>query len=115
MKENFTSIIKWSEDTFPTASLEGQLEKFADEMKEWLATDRTDIVELADMAIVALSVARFSVAESMFCFECVIRQLNSTLFTGFDLENAIDEKMATNRKREWNFNNGQYQHKELTE
>lgn len=113
MKESFTSIIKWSEDTFPTASLKGQLEKFADETQEWLATNRTDIVELADLAIVAMSVARFSAVEAMYCFECVIRQLEMTLFTRFDLEKAIDEKMAINRKREWNFNNGRYQHKEL--
>lgn len=111
MKETVASIIKWSEETFgDNITLEGQATKFYDELNEWLATDRTDITELADLAIVASSVARFSVIEAMFCFDAVEEELYRSQFTEQQLEDAIDDKMQINRQRKWSIGKGNYQH-----
>lgn len=113
MKETIKSIIEWSEETFgDNITLEGQLTKFRDELNEWLATDRTDITELADLAIVASSVARFSVIEAVSCFACVAEEGSRSQFTEQQLEEAINKKMKTNRSRKWEKKDGQYQHVE---
>lgn len=111
MKETVASIIKWSEETFgDNITLEGQVTKFYDELNEWLATDRTDITELADLAIVASSAARFSVIEAMFCFDAVEEELYRSQFTELQLEEAINEKQAINRQRKWTIGKGNFQH-----
>lgn len=110
-QETVISIIKWSEETFGNnITLEGQLNKFNEEKAEWLATNRKDIYELADMAIVACSIARFSVVESMFCFGRVEEELCRSIFATRELEEAINKKMKTNRSRVWEKKDGQYQH-----
>lgn len=110
-QETVASIIKWSEETFgDNITLEGQLTKFCDELNEWLATGRTDITELADLAIVASSVARFSVIEAISCFACVAEEGSRSQFTEQQLKEAINEKQATNRSRVWEKKDGQYQH-----
>lgn len=111
-KETIQSIIEWHTKTFPNATLEGQLEKFKKERKEWLDSEHTDISELADMFIVACGVARFDTIEAMFCFGRVDDNLTISVFQTKELEKAIDKKMEINRKRKWNFQDGQYQHKE---
>lgn len=35
MKETIETIIQWHAETFPNATLDGQIEKFNDEHKEW--------------------------------------------------------------------------------
>lgn len=114
MKESIKSIAEWSEHTFPDATLDGQLQKFKDEKREWWDSERDDILELADMFIVACSLTRFNSPEAMFCFGRVEEELCHSAFVTQDLEKAVDEKMAINRKRQWNFSNGQYQHKGST-
>ena len=110
-QETVASIIKWSEETFgDNITLEGQLTKFRDELNEWLATDRTDITELADLAIVASSVARFGVIEAISCFACVAEEGSRSQFAGQQLEEAINNKMAINRKRKWSIGKGNFQH-----
>jgi hypothetical protein len=111
MKETVASIIKWSEETFgDNITLEGQLQKFKDEIEEWFESDQKDIEELADMAIVASSVARFSVVEAIRCFSYVAESLSYSKFTVSELEEAINKKQAKNRKRKWGKGKGNYQH-----
>lgn len=110
-QETVASIIKWSEETFGNnITLEGQLSKFKEEKVEWLATNREDIEELADLAIVASSIARFSVVEAMFCFGRVEEELCHSSFTTQELEEAINKKMQKNLLRNWEKKDGQYQH-----
>lgn len=111
-KETIQSIIEWHTKTFPNATLEGQLEKFKKERKEWLDSEHTDISELADMFIVACGVARFSIVDALYLFKDCIDEASKAVITFGMLETAIEKKMGINRKRKWNFENGQYQHKE---
>lgn len=110
MKETVYSIAAWSQEVFPDATFEGQLNKFKGEKSEWLATNRADIYELADMAIVASSIARFSVVEAMFCFGRVEEELLVSGFATWQLEEAINKKMEKNFLRTWEKKDGQYQH-----
>ena len=110
MNETILSIANWSQEVFPDANLEGQLNKFRLEKAEWLASKREDIEELADMAIVASSIARFSVVEAMFCFGRAEEELCHSSFTTQELEEAINKKMQKNLLRTWEKKDGQYQH-----
>lgn len=111
MKETILTIAKWSEETFgDNITLEGQIKKFEDELDEWLDSDREDIMELADMAIVACSVARFSFADTIDLFQRISYELSRTLYTGEELEKAITKKMRINRKRKWAVGKGNFQH-----
>jgi hypothetical protein len=111
MKETVASIIKWSEETFgDNITLEGQLEKFLDERKEWLESGRKDLSELADLTIVASSVARFSLVDAAVCFAHIDAELKLSGFSADDLETAINKKMAVNRQRKWAVGKGNYQH-----
>lgn len=111
MSETIKSIIEWSEKTFGNnITLEGQLEKFLDERKEWLESDRKDLSELADLTIVASSVARFSLVDAALCFAHIDTELKLSGFSADDLETAINEKMAINRQRKWSIGKGNYQH-----
>lgn len=115
MKETIKSIIDWHETTFPDATLEAQIEKFYNEHSEFVETDRTDIMELADMLIVACGIARFDLLSAAFCFSMCQKEFEASKSDDIDivsLAKAIDDKMQTNRERTWNFENGQYQHKE---
>lgn len=110
-QETVASIIKWSEETFgDNITIEGQLQKFKDEIEEWFDSDQKDIEELADMAIVASSVARFSVIEAIRCFSYVAERLNFSKFTMPELEEAINKKQEKNRKRKWGKGKGNFQH-----
>ena len=110
MKETILSIANWSQEVFADANLEGQLNKFKEEKAEWLATNKEDIYELADMAIVACSIARFSVVEAMFCFARIEEELYHSMFSTKELEEAINKKMQKNLLRAWEKKDGQYQH-----
>lgn len=122
MVENFQSIIKWHTDTFPDATLLGQLEKFKVEKEEWLQSQHItddglivgDITELVDMFIVACGVARFSPYEALYCFRSIANNIEGSMFATIDLERAVDAKMEINRARKWDKQNGMYQHKEVT-
>lgn len=111
MSETIKSIIEWSEETFgDNITLEGQLHKFDDEVEEWFLSAQKDIEELADMAIVASSVARFSVVEAMRCFAYVANRLAYSQFSITELEEAINKKQEKNRTRKWSIGKGNYQH-----
>lgn len=111
-KETIQSIIEWQEQTFPDATLEGQIKKFKIEHLEYSMSHPKDISELADMFIVACGIARFDYIKSFSCFTIIDDILESSSFTDSDFVKAVDDKMAINRKRKWNFQDGQYQHKE---
>ena len=112
MKETIKSIIEWHETTFPDATLKGQKEKYHKEFQEWHMSGCKDISELADMAICACGIARFCTVDAMFLFKDIIDSARNAEITLGMLETAIEKKMGINRKRKWNFENGQYQHKE---
>ena len=110
MKETVETIIRWHANTFPQATLVGQLEKFYEERMGYEEAKRPHkLEELADMYIVACGICRFDAylgAEAM-------AEMDS-LFTHHDKRNikkAIDKKMAINRKRSWNCSrDGYYKH-----
>lgn len=109
MKETVETIIRWHANTFPQATLVGQLEKFYEERIEYEEAKRPHkLEELADMYIVACGICRFDAylgAEAM-------AEMDS-LFAHHDKRNikkAIDKKMAINRQRQWGCKNGYYKH-----
>ena len=108
--ETIDSIIQWHKQTFPDATLRGQLKKFDDECLEWHQSDRADISELADMAIVACGIARFSAERALFCFSEVYDHLVLSTYKRSQLAKAIDKKMAINRQRKWKKTGGSFQH-----
>ena len=119
MKETIASIILWHEQTFPDATLEGQLGKFRDEKLEYEEEDSKDVfskatlMELADMFIVACGIARFDLLEGLDAFEEVLHWINNcSCFEVPDVMEAVQEKMKINRKRKWSKGKGNYQHVE---
>jgi hypothetical protein len=108
MEETIKSIIEWHEHTFPDATLDGQIEKFNDEHKEWerAETDEDEIQEAADMFIVCCGIARFSLRIALSFFDIVA--MVSSAYAGFD--DVINEKMQINRQRKWAVGKGNYQH-----
>ena len=111
MKESILSIIKWHEETFGDAeTLDGQWAKFLEEKQEWLDSDCTDIMELADCFIVAAGLGRFSTLLAASCLEETLTELAVTEFTQADLKIAIEKKMDILRTRKWKAQNGSFQH-----
>ena len=74
MKETIKSIIEWHEQTFPDATLEGQLEKFEDERVEYGESESLE--ELADLFIVACGIARFDYVVALRAFWFVEKVLD---------------------------------------
>lgn len=110
MKETIESIIQWHRDTFPDATLEGQICKFVEEMNEFGESYSLD--ELADLYIVACGMCRFRCSSAIEFFALVYEFLRTKGSPMIDLLIAVENKMKENRNREWNFENGQYKHKE---
>lgn len=111
MSETIASIIEWSQQAFPDATLDGQREKYIEESKEWEASKCSDITELADMFIVACSVGRFDPILCMRQMTDVNLELVKADLMSKDLEDAINKKMAINRARTWEKRDGLYKHK----
>lgn len=115
MKETIKTIIEWQEQTFPDATLEGQIEKFKDERQEFYDSfndKELSITELADMFIVACGISRFDALKGVL-------HLWETLSTALDFKvnwkdllDTVDVKMKINRARNWEKKDGKYQHKE---
>jgi len=110
MNESVKSIADWHAKTFPDATLAGQNDKFIAEMREWEASGKGDVLELADMFIVAAGMSRFSTMAAMLAFGVVFAERKNH-FSKHDLQMAIDRKMKINRARKWDFADGKYQHK----
>ena len=113
--ESIASIIAWHTETFPEATLNGQIEKYLDEKVEYTTAVALEdkIEELADCFIVACGIARFNpVYGSRFLgqgFDMFTENKDATIAS---LQDAIDAKMKTNRKRKWGKGKGNYQHVE---
>ena len=110
MKETIKSIIEWHEQTFPDATLAGQLEKYQDELQELVQSNHKDITELADMFVVSCGICRFSLTQGMTAF-WKVADLGARMFLikeQFDA--AVNNKMAINRQRKWGIGKGNYQH-----
>lgn len=110
MTETIKSIIEWHEQTFPDATLEGQLEKYQDEQREWAESGYKDITELADMFIVACGICRFSLSQGMTAFWKVADSAPGILLTKEQFEAVVNKKMQINRQRKWGIGKGNYQH-----
>lgn len=115
MKETIKSIIEWHEQTFPDATLEGQIKKFYEEYGEFLAeVELNDITayhfELADCFIVACGVCRFSLETATKFFSQVYKLLEEHDITDECFVDDVCMKMQTNRNRKWSIGKGNYQH-----
>lgn len=111
MKETIKSIIEWHEQTFPDATLEGQIEKFDDELSEYGESECLE--ELADLFIVACGIARFDFIEALPCFakvEQLLKLWEKISVSRRAFEIAVNEKMQINRKRKWNKIGNTFQH-----
>lgn len=113
MKETIKSIIEWHEQTFPDATLEGQLAKFADERKEF--EQEPSLEEWSDMFIVACGIARFDSVLSLHYFSDCFKILERQAIRNVYVQQAINEKMAINRNRKWGKKGNSYQHIEQGE
>jgi hypothetical protein len=113
MKETIKTIMKWHKETFPDATLEGQINKYAEETNEFMNTvPRKDLLELADMVIVCAGIMRF--ARSLgSCFLQNTYVICSEIgeYDMMELWDAVQHKMEKNRKRVWNkTGDGNYHH-----
>lgn len=111
MKETIDTIIKWHTETFPDATLVGQVIKFIEEEKEYHKAplnSEDSLFEVADMVIVSAGIARFNYAAGM---ERLIYTIENSEFNIVDIWPAVEKKMEKNRKRIWNKTaDGQYHH-----
>lgn len=117
MKETIQSIINWHAETFPDATLGGQIIKYREELSEYLAAVKSQNMEdmyseWADLLIVCCGIARFEIMAAPIY---IMRTMDFIIVNNLDVGDcieAINKKMEINRKRDWNFNNGQYKHKQ---
>jgi len=110
--ETIETIIQWHKETFPDTTLEEQEKKFIIEFDEYIEAigEERQIKELADMQIVACGIARFNRARSQILTNKVLKYAEKFKHNLDDLNEAIQEKMAINRKRKWHKVNGEYRH-----
>lgn len=101
MAETIKTIIDWHAKTFPDATLEGQIEKFYEELDEY--NEAVNMQELADMFIVACGIARFDSMVALEYFTVVFKALLDWKTFGCRtlLQEVVDKKMEKNRKRMW--------------
>lgn len=112
MSETIDTIIAWHKQTFPDATLDGQMEKWNEELKEFRETNYRSAYELADMFIVACGIARFDTVLGLYYLSEIYDWLGSDIMFG-DKEfiDGVEKKMAKNRKRVWNNTaDGTYHH-----
>ena len=102
MKETIISIARWHEETFPDATLDGQIEKYKEELHEWEESHYEDISELADMFIVACGIARFDLSQGLIYMADLYDQFVGNDSIGIDgVMTRVEQKMEKNRKRVW--------------
>lgn len=117
MAETIKTIIEWHEQTFPDVTLDGQIEKFDDEMLEF-RKEKMDspewLEELADLVIVSAGIMRFNYAMGFNYLSVAFGKLYaySAIYDGIDLWGAVEEKMKKNRSRVWKRQGNNYQHVE---
>lgn len=113
MKETIKSIIEWHEQTFPDATMEGQIEKWFDEEKEFKQTiqgTEEEIYELADLVIVSAGIMRFDYGCGFDSLARTLQYMINADYIGTMLWEAVEYKMQINRKRKWSVSKGKFQH-----
>lgn len=111
MSETIETIIQWHKETFPDTTLEEQLHKFELEKNEFLeAKSENAVKEIADMYIVSCGFNRLNQSLSKLLFKKVDSACLLIDVTNEELQKAINEKMAINRKRKWHKVNGEWRH-----
>ena len=108
-KESMRSIELWSIDTFPDLTSEMQVKKLKEELKEEARAKNTHrwLEEMADVFIVASILwSRFYNPLGRLALEWIEMHPEYE-----SIREAVDEKMAINRARDWHINEyGVYHH-----
>lgn len=115
MKETIDTIKNWHQQTFPDATLPGQLVKFAEEMNEFdvaINSGQDALSELADMIIVAAGIERFDELFASAFVQFTYMEASDAGFDMTELWEAVQKKMEINKKRKWQKTaEGTYHHK----
>lgn len=102
MKETIDTIIQWHKETFPDATLDGQIRKFEEETDEFkTATAENKLEELADMVIVSAGIQRFNTPLGVQTRQLCYLWTADYRYDMCELWIAIEIKMEKNRKRVW--------------
>lgn len=110
MRETIDTIKLWHQKTFRDETLEGQKEKFLEELREfsWANKDE-ELSELADMVIVSAGIARF--VDYWSFLETTYHLAAKAGYDMTELWEAVQNKMQINRKRVWSkTSEGAYHH-----
>ena len=108
---NMVSEIRdWNEQQFPDATLDGQLMKLEEELKEFHHAEGKDrLKEIADIVIVCAGLRRWQSFVGFHILATVVNGAPQELVN--ELLDAVDEKMAKNRARVWlKDGDGKYHH-----
>lgn len=97
--KDIKSIALWHEETFPAATVQEQKLKFAEEFGEW--KNSQDILELADMYIVACGLTRYPTMDAAIAFHAINEECLLNHIMSKDLMDAVADKMDTNQRRSW--------------
>ncbi len=94
-------IKEWNEETFPDATLSGQLAKLEEEFKEFYEAEEVDEKEkeLADVFIVLGGLRRWESYVGRFIEDKFAEEMHFCVIGS--LLDAIKKKMKINRKRVW--------------
>lgn len=114
MNETFQTIQDWGIKTFgDNITMEGQIQKWIDERKEFEETSSMtpdELFELADLVIVSANIMRFDFKTGFHYLAETFKLLAITKYSGEELWNAVEKKMTTNRSRKWIVGKGNFQH-----
>ena len=109
-------IEKWNKETFPDATVDGQVLKLSEEFDELRdAIENADVLtsEKADCFIVAAALKeRFNNALGQFVLDYLIEEMtDQSEAIAAEYFEAIEKKMEINRARAWNkMPDGRYKH-----
>lgn len=114
MSETFQTIQDWGIKTFgDNITMEGQIEKWLDERKEFEETSSMtpdELFELADLVIVSANIMRFDFKIGFHYLAETFKLLAATKYSGEELWNAVEKKMTINKNRVWSVGKGNFQH-----
>lgn len=113
--ESIDTIMAWQRKTFPKNTCGGQLAKWDEEYDEFKKAVKAGDMEqyaseLADMFIVACGIMIFNMeAGCLKVLHCIELRNQYNIFLPY-FERALDRKMAKNRRRIWEYKDGNYHH-----
>lgn len=110
LRKELVKIAKWNEETFPEATLGGQLAKLEEEFVEFVGakTPEEEIKELADVAIVCGGLMRWNSFIGDIVIDNIVKIERESLPA---ILRAVKDKMEINRKRNWHkTGEGKYHH-----